>query len=160
MQYAIYDEIRCCCCCRGAMGLMDCWTGGLDCGNAGRGPLRRGMVETEREKMCIRRQTRDCRTGEGKKGRKFFFVSFFISVSLFDSFQNEMRTKSECGVVYHVRSFCVSLFLAGRLKFFHSLFVFCVFAFVFVCVRLNFSSPSEAGGSTRNRTKKEKKLSE
>ena len=92
MQYAIYDEIRCCCCCRGAMGLMDCWTGGLDCGNAGRGPLGRGMVETEREKMCIRRQTRDCRTGEGKKGGNFS-VSFFISFRF--SIRFKTRTKGK-----------------------------------------------------------------
>ena len=143
---------------------MDCWTGGLDCGNAGRGPLGRGMVETEREKMCIRRQTRDSGEREkAKKGGNFFFL--FLSLFRF-RFSIRFKTKRERKVnvewVYHVRSrsFCVSLFLAGRLKFFHSLFVFCVFAFVFVCVRLIHSSPSEAGGSTRNRTERKKKLSE
>ena len=137
---------------------MDCWTGGLDCGNAGRGPLGRGMVETEREKMCIRRQTRDCRTGEGKKGRKFFFVSFFISVSLFDSFQHEMRTKSECGVGVS-RSFAFVLcfsFLGGKVKVFPlTLRVLCVC--IRVCVRAAYLLLPVRGGGEHTEQNQEKK---
>ena len=93
---------------------MDWWTGGLDCGNAGRGPLGRGMVETEREKMCIRRQTRDWRTGEGKKGGNFFlFLSLFRFAFRFVSKRNENEKRKKgmwSGCITFVRVRFVFLF--------------------------------------------------
>ena len=69
--------------------------------------------------------------GRRQKGRKFFCF-FLYFVSLFDSFQNENEREKKLkeGNV----EWCITFvrFLAGRLKFFHSLFVFCVFAFVSV----------------------------
>ena len=135
---------------------MDCWTGGLDCGNAGRGPLGRGIVETEREKMCIRRQTRDWRTGEGKKGGNFFlFLSLFRFAFRFVSKRKEK--KRECGVGVS-RSFAFVLcfsFLGGKVKVFPlTLRVLCVY--IRVCVRAAYLLLPVRGGGEHTEQKEKK----